>query len=295
MLITGQLGVHPPGALGVGFFVHARAENLIGRSGDGITEHLKEAGCVSIEDGDEQRVVPLGGRIHANLLEADAKDALPELLLVCCNPNQLAEFTGEMTRFLESLAERGRLSTPRAVREGMPILLILPNGVLFESTVNAFRDQTNESILMDRLPGVTPEVEAAIVDRVVRGISLQAGGRRGCGPDTVYLLERKGALLFAGGGADEGERIARILAEHDYPFTHVEGVPATRVEFDKAMISIVLNVGGLIHTVKPDGELHRPADGRPLQATPPGPSFVATGSPVPCSTSARRSAPTRAR
>ena len=33
------------------------------------------------------------------------------------------------------------------------------------------------------------------------------------------------------------------------------GVPGTRVEFDKAMISIVLNVGGLIHMVKEDGDL----------------------------------------
>ncbi|MHC5022868.1 MAG: hypothetical protein ACYTGG_02995, partial [Planctomycetota bacterium] len=253
MLIPGQLGVHPPGSLGVGFFVHAQAECLLGVRDDGITDFLKDAGYMRLEVEGNQRVVPLGGRIYANLLEADAKEALPELLLVCCNPNQLAGFTGEVTRFLEGLAERGRLGSPRDVRDGLPILLILPNGVLFESTVNDFQDQINESILMDRLPGVTPEVQAAIVDRVVRGISLQAGGRRGSGEETVYLLERKGALLFAGGGADEGERVARILTEHDYPFTHIEGVPATRVEFDKAMISIVLNVGGLIHMVRPDG------------------------------------------
>jgi long-subunit acyl-CoA synthetase (AMP-forming) len=233
--------------------MHARAESLIGMSGDGITELLMDAGCLYLEEQGEPRVVPLGGRVYANLLEADAKDALPELLFVCCNPNQLAGFTGEVTRFLENLAERGQLSSPGDVRDRMSILLILPNGVLFESTVNDFQDQINESILMDRLPGVTPEVRAAIMDRVVRGISLQAGGRRGSGCDTVYLLERKGSLLFAGGGAHEGARIAKILAEHEYPFTHVEGVPATRVEFDKAMISIVLNVGGLIHMVQPDG------------------------------------------
>ena len=168
MLMPGQLGVHPPGALGVAFFVHAQAESLVGRHGDGITEHLKDAGCLCLEEEGEQRVVPLGGRIFANLLEADVKDALPELLLVCCNPAQLDGFTGEMTRFLESLAERGRLSSPLAVRRGMPILLILPNGVLFESTVKGFREQINESQLMGRLPGVTPEVQAAIADRVVR-------------------------------------------------------------------------------------------------------------------------------
>jgi len=94
-----------------------------------------------------------------------------------------------------------------------------------------------------------------LLARVVRGISLQAGGRRGGGADTIYVLERKGSLVFAGGGDSERERIETILTAHDYPFTHARGVPGTRIEFDKATISVVLNVGGLIHTVKPDGEL----------------------------------------
>ncbi|HJO16434.1 MAG TPA: DUF2889 domain-containing protein, partial [Phycisphaerales bacterium] len=254
MLIGGQVGIHPPGALGVGFFVHMQAECLVGMSGDGITEILKEAGQLRLEQHGQQQIVPLRGRVFANLLEADAKKALPELLLVCCNPNQLGPFTGEVTGFLESLAGRGLLDSPEQVRHHVPILLILPNGVLFESTFNEFRSQLNESVLMDRLPGVTPEVQEAIEARVVRGISLQAGGRRGNGADTTYVLEKKGSIVFAGGGEFEQERIAAILQQHDYSFTHVQNVPATRVEFDKAMISIVLNVGGLIHTVKPDGD-----------------------------------------
>jgi hypothetical protein len=108
---------------------------------------------------------------------------------------------------------------------------------------------------MDRLPGVTEEMVDALLDRVVRGISLQAGGRRGSGAETQYVLEPKGALLFAGGGEAERDRIEAILNAHDYSYVHARGVPGTRIEFDKAMISIVLNVGGLIHTVKPDGDL----------------------------------------
>ena len=102
MLQTGELGIHPPGALGVAFFVHAGAESLIGRGGDGITLPLKETGALELQDGGERRVIPLKGRIFANLLEADARDRLPELLLVCCNPDQLGLFTGEMTRFVET-------------------------------------------------------------------------------------------------------------------------------------------------------------------------------------------------
>ncbi len=255
MLRTGDLGVHPPGALGVAFFVHARAECFVGRGGDGITQTLKDAGILNLLDDGRQRAIDLDGNILANLLEADALDRMPELLFVCCNPSQLGLFTGELVRFLENLAGRGRLASIEEIRQRVPILFVLPNGVLMEQTVSTYEDQINESMLMERLPGVDESMVTALIDRVVRGISLQAGGRRGMGRDTVYLLQKKGSVVFAGGGDGERQRVETILAAHDYPFHHAKGMSGTRIEFDKAMISIVLNVGGLIHTVKPSGEL----------------------------------------
>lgn len=255
MLEEGHIGVHPPGALGVGFFTHAGAECFIGRCDDGITEPLKKAGSLNLLDKGKLRSVPLKGRILSNLLEADARGCMPELLFVCCNPNQLGLFTAEMTRFLENLSERGHLQCLEDVRQRVPILLILPNGILSEQTVETYGEQLHESMLMRRLPGVSEEMISAVLDRIVRGVSLQAGGRRGEGKDTVYLLEKKGSLVFAGGGELERRRIESVLSAHAYPFKHIEGVPGTRIEFDKAMISIVLNVGGLIHTVKHDGDL----------------------------------------
>ncbi|MBU0617752.1 MAG: hypothetical protein KKI02_08545, partial [Planctomycetes bacterium] len=255
MLHEGQLGVHPPGALGVAFFVHADAECFIGRGGDGITQPLKDVGTLNLDDSGSLRSIPLRSRIFANLLEADALDRMPELLLVCCNPDQLGLFTGELTRFLENLYERGRLKSLHDVQREVPILLILPNGILAEQAIATYTEQLHEATLMQRLPGVTEDMRAGLLDRVVRGVSLQAGGRRGSGAKTIYILERKGAVVFAGGGDLERERTEAILTAHEYPYTHARGVPGTRVEFDKATISIVLNVGGLIHTVKPDGDL----------------------------------------
>jgi len=255
MLHKGELGVHPPGALGVAFFIHAGAECFIGRGGDGITQPLQDTGTLNLDDHGRLRAIPLQDRIFANLLEADALDHMPELLLVCCNPDQLDLFTGELTRFLENLAERGRLGSKDDIRREVPILLILPNGILSEQTNNTFDEQLHESILMGRLSGLTERMRGGIRDRVVRGVSLQAGGRRGIGAETTYILERKGSVVFAGGGDFERGRIEAILTAHDYPFKHARGVPGTRIEFDKAMISIVLNVGGLIQTVTPDGDL----------------------------------------
>lgn len=255
MLHAGELGVHPPGALGVAFFMHANAECFIGRGGDGITQPLKEAGALNLLDEGRMRSIPLAGRVFANLLEADALGHTPELLMVCCNPDQLGLFTLELTRFLENLAERDHLRSIDDIRRRVPIVLVMPNGILAEQTVETYREQIHESRLMQRLPGVGDNMVPAFIDRVVRGISLQAGGRRGAGRDTVYVLERKGSLLFAGGGDFERDRVDAILDAHAYPATHARGVPGTRIEFDKAMISIVLNVGGLIHMVKPSGEL----------------------------------------
>ena len=48
------------------------------------------------------------GRIFTNLLEADAQDAVPEVLLACCTPAQIPALTADLTRFCENLAERGR-------------------------------------------------------------------------------------------------------------------------------------------------------------------------------------------
>ena len=200
MLHEGQLGVHPPGALGVAFFVHAQAECFIGRCGDGITEPLARLGTLNLDDHGTLRSIPLRERIFANLLEADALNRMPELLLVCCNPNQLGLFTGEVTRYLESLADRRRLRSVADVRREVPILLVLPNGILAEQTLTTFEEQLRESMLMQRLGDLTEEMVQAVLERVVRGISLQAGGRRGSGTETIYILERKGSLVFAGGG-----------------------------------------------------------------------------------------------
>ncbi|MFQ5489362.1 MAG: AMP-binding protein, partial [Phycisphaerae bacterium] len=255
MLQEGKLGVHPPGSLGVAFFVHAKGDCFIGRTGDGITDVLKKTGSLRLDEGGKMRAIALRQRVFSNLLEADARGHLPELLFVCCNPDQLGLYTGELTRFLENLAQRSRLKSIDDVASQVPISLVLPNGILAEQTVQTYEQQLRESMLMGRLEGVTKDMIAALLDRVVRGISLQAGGRRGTGADTTYILEAKGSLIFAGGGQPERRRIEAILSDHGYRFNHARDVPGTRIEFDKAMISTVLNVGGLIHTVKPSGEL----------------------------------------
>ena len=77
MLHEGELGVHPPGALGVAFFIHAGAECFIGRGGDGITQPLKDAGSLNLDDQGKMRAIPLHNRIFANLLSLPKTQATP--------------------------------------------------------------------------------------------------------------------------------------------------------------------------------------------------------------------------
>ncbi len=255
MLQRGKLGVHPPGALGVAFFVHTGASCFVGRGGGGITRALMEEGRLRLLSDGKMQIISLKDRIFANLLEADALGAMPELLFVCCNPDQLGPFTANVVAYLENLVQRGKLRTLDDVHNRVPILLLLPNGILFEQAMQTYEDQLHEAVLLDRLGGVSEEMVDALLSRVVRGISLQAGGRRGAGAESVYLLERKGKLVYADGGDEAQNRIETILSAHAYPATQVAGVPGSRIEFDKAMISIVLNVGGLIHVTEESGKL----------------------------------------
>ncbi len=255
MLATGKLGIHPPGALGVAFYLHANADCFVGRSGSKSTEVLHKNGILRYLDGDVMRTVDIQDRVFTNPLDADSRGKLPELLFLCSTPDQLAEFTLEIIHYLENLSSRGHMQSVQDVRDYVPIVLILPNGICTERMISEASDQLNESRLMGRLPNFTSDMANALQNRLVRGVAMQAGGRKGSGDDSVYLVKGKGWIEFAGCAELETERIEAILSEKDYEFIHHNRTSGTRLEFDKAMISIVLNVGGLINTVCEDGSI----------------------------------------
>ncbi|MDP6542292.1 MAG: DUF2889 domain-containing protein, partial [Phycisphaerales bacterium] len=255
MLASGKLGIHPPGALGVAFYLHASADCFVGRSGSRSTELLHKNGILRYLDGDVMRTIDIQDRVFTNPLDADSRGALPELMFLCSTPDQLGEFTLEIIHYLENLSSRGHMQSVQDVRDYVPIILVLPNGICTERMINEASDQLNESRLMGRLPNFTSDMANALQNRLVRGVAMQAGGRKGSGDDSVYLVKGKGWIEFAGCAEFEAERIETILSEKDYPFKHHEHVSGVRLEFDKAMISIVLNVGGLIHTVDEDGNI----------------------------------------
>ena len=220
MLATGKLGIHPPGALGVAFYLHANADCFVGRSSSKSTEVLHKNGILRYLEGDVMRTIDIQERVFTNPLDADARGGLPELLLLCSTPDQLSEFTQEITNFLENLSSRGHMKSVQDVRDYVPIILVLPNGICTERMISDASDQLNESILMGRLPNFTSDMANALQNRLVRGVAMQAGGRKGSGDDSIYLVKGKGWVEFAGGAELETERIQTILHEKDYPVKH---------------------------------------------------------------------------
>ncbi|MDP7009308.1 MAG: hypothetical protein QGI78_07040, partial [Phycisphaerales bacterium] len=120
MLAKGKLGIHPPGALGVAFYLHAKADCFVGRSGSKSTETLHKNGILRYLEGDVMRTIDIQDRVFANPLDADARGKLPELLFLCSTPDQLGEFTLEIIRYLENLSSRGHMQSVKDVREYVP-------------------------------------------------------------------------------------------------------------------------------------------------------------------------------
>ena len=227
MLKRGTLGVHPIGALGVALFVHARAECFIGRGGGGSTEIFRRAGWLRLDEGGVERTIPLAGRVFGNLLEADAHGTLPELLLVCCNPSQLASFTAELTTLsrepggARAPAERRRRSAARAHsappaqrhpgrRSGRDLPPAAYRGPLARPL--ARRDARDDRA-------------AAGADRPRRLVPGGRPPRRRCADGLPRGAVRIGGLCRRR-QLEARQRIDQIFAEHGYPAEHIPNVPA---------------------------------------------------------------------
>src|SRR4051794_1681519 len=93
----GTIGISPAGALGVAFFYQLTSELadndgtvfFVERTGSKSTAALRGKGELLIADAQQLRRVPVAECFHGNLPGQFEKCALPEVLLLCPNPDQL--------------------------------------------------------------------------------------------------------------------------------------------------------------------------------------------------------------
>ena len=266
--LPAAVGILPPGALGVAFFHHLtgglddtvlaerpRRVFFVERPGGSASAGaLRDAGEIQVQplgDGGAPRRVRLDDGGLDDLAARAGEGRLPEVLLVCPNPDQLLGALSEGVRLLEVAHRRRPLAL--AVTEGtlaFPLVVLCANGIYFQRVRQIFIEKLEESALFGRLPDLWPDLMPHVVNRLLRGVTIQTGVREGSGPGTLYRPGARGRTLVAGGNARTRSRAVEILAGLGGWFeVAAEGVTATRLEFDKALINLTGNLLGQIHSI----------------------------------------------
>jgi hypothetical protein len=250
-IVPGSIAILPPGALGVSLFYHLTNElrdiggnvTFVGRKSSSSTQALRSRAELRIEDSRGRHQVPLAGRLHGDLIEMAPE--LPEVMLVCTNPDQLPGVITSLVELIES-AHATKPLAPGAVE--MPITLLSANGIYFQRVRQFFVEKLEESTLFGRLPDLWPELMGEIVSHLLRAVTMQTGIREGSGGDAVYRPGAAALTRVGGGSAPVRDRAVALLKARGGWYEAAELSP-TRLEFDKALVNIATNLLGQIVSI----------------------------------------------
>ncbi|MCI0540863.1 MAG: hypothetical protein L0Z50_37155 [Verrucomicrobiales bacterium] len=254
----GTIGILPPGALGVSFFYHLTrefAQNdgtviFLERGGSKSAQALRARGELMIDSEGITHCVPLANLLGKNLLDAFEHHALPEIALLCPNPDQLPGILNTVVQLLERLNEHGEL-TPDF---DLPTLLLSSNGIYYQRLRQQFVERLEESTLLGRLPDLWPNFMPRIVGRLLRGITIQTGVRDGTGAAAIYRPGPRGITRLAGGDQTLRERACDLLRSRGGWFELARHSSPTRLEFDKALVNLTSNLLGQLYAIDAEGK-----------------------------------------
>lgn len=239
-LVRGTVGILPAGALGVAFFYHltagltpaalaARRVRFLPRPGSTSTGALRAGGVLHVAGpGNARHAVPLGDALLDHPLVGPDRGELPEVLLVCPNPDALLGVVSAL-----------------AVLPALPIVVLSANGIYFERVRQMFAEKLEEAALFGRSPRHGPDG----VGRLLRGVTLQTGTREGVGAGAVYRPGPRGCTRLAGGDPPARAHAVELLSGLGGWFEAVADLSPTRLEFDKALLNLSTNVLGVFLAV----------------------------------------------
>jgi len=255
------VGILSLGALGVAFHYHLTASAGPGEQRTGFlrrvgaaAERWGPAARLRTETPSGLRDEPLAPLLLGSLAEAAATDALPEIVLVVTNPDQLFGVLVDYVAVVEHEHRAGRLTAGTA---RLPLLVLCANGIYFQRLRSNFLELLEEATLLGRLPDLWPDLMPSVVGRLMRGVTIQTALRRGGGAEAVYRPGPPGRTQLTGG--DRARRAAAVarLAGYGAWFEDAGDLPPTRVEFNKAMVNLASNVIGLLASVDAAGKFRR--------------------------------------
>lgn len=252
----GTVGIVPAGALGVAFYYHLTHELravdervfFIARAGSASGASLRERGSLRIATGDTVRDIAHPALFAPDLLSCAAAGFLPEVLLVCTQPDQLLGGMVHVVRLIEWLHEHGTLDAA-----ALPAFVLCSNGIYFQRVRQFFIEKLEESTLLGRLPDLWPNLMPQLVGHLLRGVTIQTGQREGAGADAIYRPGPRGITRLVGGATTNRERVAALLTERGAWFEVAAHASPTRVEFDKALINLAVNLLGQLHAIDDTG------------------------------------------
>ncbi len=257
-LIKGSIGILPAGALGVSFFYHLTGElqqldgqvYFVERRGSQSAAALKESGKINIATPQGIQCLGTENILQPDLITCCKSGFLPEVVIVCTNPDQLLGVITTMVELLILLYEKGQIS---ALQESFPIFVFAANGIYFQRFRQIFIEKIEEAILFARLPDLWPATMPQVVCKLLRGVTIQTGLRQGSGKNTIYRPGPSGRTRITGTDAATRAYCTQVLAVRGAWFEEAVYGSATRVEFDKALANLVANFLGQLLAIDAQG------------------------------------------
>lgn len=249
---TSGVGILPAGALGVALFHHLGGGSrmppvrFIARRGSirGSGHPLVIVG----EDG--SRSVTTANHHRPDLLGCHESGWLPELLLVCTQPDQLLAVVADYVTLLERLYASHGL--PAALVR-LPVLILCSNGIYHERVRRFLVELLEEAMLYGRLPDLWSDAMGHVVGKLLRGVTIQTGYREGTGTDAIFHPGPAARTTLAGGDPAVRRHGAELLRDLGGWFEAAESEPPVRVEFDKALINLWGNLLGQLKAIDESG------------------------------------------
>lgn len=250
------IGILPAGALGVSLFYHLTRElreirqdvYFIARTGSASAKELSQGHRLRIADDREAQEIDATKLLKGDLLSCARANDLPEVLMVCPNPDQLLGVITDLVQLLEAASERGELE-----QLPLPIVVLSSNGIYYQRLRQIFIEKLEEATLLGRLPDLWPDMMPRIVGRFLRGVTIQTGLREGTGANAIYRPGPRGITRLAGGDQAVRERCCAMLADRGAWVELAANSSATRLEFDKGIINLATNLLGQLYAIDEAG------------------------------------------
>jgi hypothetical protein len=211
---------------------------------------LAQKGELTISSGGKFHSLQASTVCRPDLLACAAAGWLPDVLIVCTQPDQLLPMMGDYVKLLELLYAQSDLES--AVGK-LPLLVLSSNGIYHERVRRFLVELLEESMLYGRLPDLWSQSMGQIVGKLMRGVTIQTGHREGSGANAVFHAGPPGRTTLAGGDATHRRQCQQLLQSLGGWFENAETAPPIRVEFDKALVNLWSNLLGQLNAIDEHG------------------------------------------